>query len=94
MMRQPAREFGHSEEPIQKWEIWSDGRRRSRTICVRLWGDAELSIAARRVGSDGRMAELETFSCDAEHLPKLIQCLTRALAVANKHGLIGTRPND
>jgi hypothetical protein len=93
-MHHPAREFGHTEEPIQKWEIWADGRRRSHTICVRLWGDAELSIAARRVGSDGCMAELDTFSCNVAHLPKLLLCLNRALAVAHKCGLIKTHREE
>jgi hypothetical protein len=73
----------------RKWEFWANGRRRSRTICVRLWPDAaELSIAHRCVGTDGRMSELNTFSCDVEHLPKLVHCLTRAFAVAREHGLI------
>ena len=76
--------MSHPAHDFQKWEFWSDGRRRSRTVCVRLWPDnAELTIAHRSVGTDGR-----TFSCDAEHLPKLLHALTRALAVASKHGLI------
>ena len=73
----------------RKWEFWSDGRRRSRTICVRLWPDSpELSIMQRCVGTDGCMNELNTFWCDAEHLPKLIHSLQRALAVAHDRGLI------
>jgi hypothetical protein len=88
MMRHPVRDFGHSEELVQKWEYWANGRARSRTICIRLWADADLSIAHRAVGSDGRMSELHAFTCNAEHLPKLIQGLTRALAAARKHGLI------
>jgi hypothetical protein len=77
-----------TRDPIQKWEIWSDGRRRSRTICVRLWPDSELTIAHRCVGTDGRMSELNTFSCDVEHLPKLAHSLNRALTVASRRGLI------
>jgi hypothetical protein len=74
--------------PARQWEWWTDGRKRSRTICVRLWpDDAELSIAHRCVGTDGCMCELNSFSCDVEHLPQLIRCLTRALAVTSTHGL-------
>jgi hypothetical protein len=77
---------------VRKWEWWSNGRRRSRTICVRLWPDsAELIISHRGVGTDGRMSELNAFLCGVEHLPKLVHALNRALAVANKHGLI-TQP--
>jgi hypothetical protein len=72
-----------------KWEWWSDGRCRSRTICVRLWSDsAELTISHRGVGTDGRMSELNTFLCDVEHLPKLIHSVQRALVVAHDRGLI------
>src|SRR5215472_13323311 len=71
-----------------KWEWWSNGRRRSRTICVRLWLDsADLTIAQRAVGSDGRMSELNAFSCDAKHLTKLIHALKRALTVTANRGL-------
>jgi hypothetical protein len=77
-----------TRDPVRKWEFWSNGRRRSRTICVRLWADSELSIAQRGVGTDGCMRELNAFSCDVEHLPTLVRCLSRALAVASKHGLI------
>jgi hypothetical protein len=73
----------------RKWEFWSDGRRRRQTICVTLSTDiAELTIAHRAVGTDGRMSELHAFDCNAEHLPKLIQCLSRALRVACERGLI------
>jgi hypothetical protein len=66
-----------------KWEWWTDGRKRSRTICVRLCPDsAELTIAHRTVGTDGRMSELNSLSCAVEQLPKLIHALNRALAVA------------
>jgi hypothetical protein len=41
----------------RKWEFWADGRRRSRTICIRLV-PGELAIAQRCVGTDGRMQEL------------------------------------
>ena len=72
-----------------KWEFWADGRKRSRTICVRLWSDsADLIIAHRSVGTDGCMQELNSFSCDVEHLPKLVHALNRALAVATERGLI------
>jgi hypothetical protein len=78
-----------TNDPVRKWEWWTDGRKRSRTICVRLWpDDAELSITRRCVGTDGCMSELDSFSCAVEHLPQLIRCLTRALAVAGKRGLI------
>jgi hypothetical protein len=78
-----------TSDPIRKWEFWSNGRRRSRTICIRLWPDsADLTIAHRCVGTDGRMSELNTFSCDVEHLPKLAHSLNRALAVASRCGLI------
>jgi hypothetical protein len=73
----------------RKWEIWIDGRKRTRTICVRLWlKSTELIIARRAVGTDGRMSELDHFSCGIEHLPELIGCLNRALVVATEHGLI------
>jgi hypothetical protein len=71
----------------RKWEWWVNGRRRSRTICVRLYR-AELSIAHRCIGSDGCMSELQTFTCDAEHLPKLVHALTHALAEARKDKLL------
>ena len=72
-----------------KWEWWTDGRRRSRTICIRLWPDsAEVSITHRAVGTDGCMSELNSFSCDVEQLPKLIHSLQRALVVAHERGLI------
>jgi hypothetical protein len=73
----------------RKWEWWADGRRRSRTICITLHaGGTDLTIAHRAVGTDGCMSQLHAFTCDLEYLPKLIQCLTRALAVASKYGLI------
>jgi hypothetical protein len=66
-----------------KWEFWTDGRRRSRTICVRLCPDtAELTISHRSIGTSGCMSEINIFACDVEHLPKLIHALNRALAVA------------
>jgi hypothetical protein len=34
------------------------------------------------------MSELNSVSCDVEHLPQLIRCLNRALAVAHEHGFI------
>jgi len=72
-----------------KWEWWTDGRKRSRAICVRLWPDStELTIAHRGVGSDGCMSELNAFLCDVEHLPKLVFALNRALTVAHERGLI------
>jgi len=72
-----------------KWEFWTNGRRRSRTICSTLHpDDNDLTIAHRAVGSDGHMSELNSFSCDVEHLPKLLHGLNRALAVAHKHKLI------
>jgi hypothetical protein len=78
-----------AERDSRKWEWWTDGRKRSRTICVRLWSDStELTIAHRGVGSDGCMSELNAFLCDVEHLPKLLFALNRALAVAHEHGLI------
>jgi len=80
-----TRDLGHTEVPIQKWEFWSNGRRRSRTICITISpGSAQLTIAHRAVGTDGR-SQLHAFTCDLECLPKLIQCLTRA---ASKRGLI------
>ena len=73
----------------RKWEIWVYRPRHARTICVRLWlGSAELTIAHRCIGSNGCMSELNSVSCDVEHLPQLIRCLNRALAVAHEHGLI------
>jgi len=88
------RDLGRTYTPEthdRKWEIWVDGRR--RTLCVRLWlGTAELGIAHRGIGTDGRMSELNTFSCDVEHLPKLVHCLTRALAKARKLGLLKAAP--
>jgi hypothetical protein len=77
-----------------KWEWWTDSRKRSRTICVRLcWPDvADLTIARRGVGTDGRMQELDSFACDIEHLPKLIHSLQRALVVAHDRGLIKQTP--
>jgi hypothetical protein len=78
-----------TNDPIRKWEFWSNGRRRSRTICIRLHGGGtDLTIAHRAVGTDGCMSQLHAFTCDLEHLPKLIQCLTRALAPAYEHGLL------
>jgi hypothetical protein len=84
------REYTQPKVPSdRKWEWWANGRRRSRTICIRLWPDsAELSIAHRSVGTNGCMSELNTFSCDVEHLPKLVHALNRALAVATERGLI------
>jgi hypothetical protein len=86
------RDLGRTYTPEthdRKWEVWVDGRRR----CVRLWlGTAELGIAHRGIGTDGRMSELNTFSCDVEHLPKLVHCLTRALTVALTRGLIKQTP--
>jgi hypothetical protein len=79
-----VREYARPKVPhSDKWEWWTDGRKRSRTICVRLSPDsAELTISHRSVGTNGCMSELNTFSCDVAHLPKLIRTLTRALAVA------------
>jgi hypothetical protein len=72
-----------------KWEWWTDGRKRSHTICVRLCPDtAELTIAHRGVGTDGCMSELNSFACGVGHLPKLIHALNRALTVATARGLI------
>jgi hypothetical protein len=96
MTRDPANflaevlgDLSYREEPIQKWEFWSNGRSRSRTVCIRLFADsAQITIAHRGVGTDGCMSELNTFSCNLEHLPQLVRCLHRALAVANEHGLI------
>jgi hypothetical protein len=77
-----AREFTAPKAPHSgKWEWWTDGRKRSRTICVWL-RSAELTISERGVGADGCMCELNAVSCDVEHLPKLIRTLARALAVA------------
>jgi hypothetical protein len=86
-MLQLMRDFGQREVADCKWEFWSNGRRRSRTICITL-GSAEITIAYRAVGTDGCMSQLHAFSCDIEHLPKLIQLLSRALAVATERGLI------
>ena len=87
-MRDLVRQYT-PETHDRKWEIWIDGRQRTRTLCVRLWlSSTELSIAHRAVGTDGCMSELNTFSCDVEHLPKLIHALNRALEVARSHGLI------
>jgi hypothetical protein len=85
-----VREYTQPKVPHSgKWEWWSDGRRRRRTICVRLWPDtADLTIAYRGVGTDGCMSELNSFSCDVENLPKLIHSLQRALAIAHAHGLV------
>jgi hypothetical protein len=80
-----VRGLSHSEAPIQKWEFWSDGRRRSRTICITLHAD-ELKIAHRAVGTDGCMSQLHDFTCDLESLPQLVLHLNRA--AANKRGLI------
>jgi hypothetical protein len=92
-MRDLARQYT-PETHDRKWEIWIDGRQRTRKLCVRLWlGSTELSIAHRAVGTDGCMSELNTFSCDVEHLPKLVHCLTRALTVALTRGLIKQTPN-
>src|SRR5262249_22036896 len=75
--------------PHPKWEWWTDGRRRSRTICVQLYLDrADLTISRRGVGTDGCMSEFDHFSCDVEHLPQLIRYLNRALAMASEHDLI------
>jgi hypothetical protein len=72
-----------------KWEWWTDGRKRSQTICVWLRPDsAELTVAHRGIGTDGCMCELNAVSCDLEHLPKLAHALNRALAVAIERGLI------
>jgi hypothetical protein len=68
----------------RKWEWWSDGRRRRRTICVNLVG-SDLTIALRAVGTDGCMSTTNALMCDVAHLPKLIRTLTRALAVASSH---------
>jgi hypothetical protein len=81
--------FVKHNDHSNKWEFSSDKRQRSHTICVTLSpADAQVTIAHRAVGTDGCMSQLHAFSCDVEHLPKLIQALTRALALANKHGLI------
>jgi hypothetical protein len=69
------------EMPLRKWEWWSNGRARTRTICVTL-KDNDLVIAHRQVGADGRMSNLNTLLLDVAHLPKLIRTLTRAFAVA------------
>ena len=83
----------HERNNDPKWEWWATGRKRSRTICVRLWpGRGDLTIAHRAVGSDGCMSELNSFSCDVAHLPKLVHCLTRALAKARKLGLLKAAP--
>jgi hypothetical protein len=59
---------------------------------VRLWpNSADLTIAHRCVGT-GRMSELNSFSCDVEHLSKLIHALNRALAVATDCGLLRSKP--
>ena len=76
---------------IRKWEFWTNGRRRARTICVTLHTD-ELVITHRAVGTDGCMSELHAFTCDLERLPKLTQCLSRALAVATSGGLMRVKP--
>jgi hypothetical protein len=79
----------------RKWEWWTDGRRRSRTICITLSVDsARLTIAHRAIGTDGCMSQLHAFRCDLEHLPQLIHCLNRALAVARSHGLINKYRSD
>ena len=70
-----------------KWEFWTNGRRRSRTLCITLYAD-ELVIAHHAVGSDGCMSVLNAISCAVEHLPKLIHALNRALTVANERKLI------
>jgi hypothetical protein len=86
---QLMRDFGQREVAERKWEFWADGRRRSRTICITLRASgAELTIVHRTVGTDGCMSALNAFSCDAEHLPKLIHALNHALAVATERGLI------
>jgi hypothetical protein len=83
-----------TNNPGHKWEWWTDGRKRSRTICVRLWpDDAKLSIAHRCVGTNECMSELNSFSCDVKHLSQLIRCLTRTLVVASTHGLIKQSKN-
>ena len=88
-MIQLMRDFGHHEVAARKWESWSNGRRRSRTICITLSpGSVQLRIAHRAVATSGHMSELHAFTCDLECLPKLIQCLNRALAVAHEHRLI------
>jgi hypothetical protein len=76
--------MGTSEAASRKWEWWSDGRRRRRTICVTM-ADNDLTIALRAVGTDGRMSTTNALLCDVAHLPKLIRVLTRALAVARSH---------
>jgi hypothetical protein len=68
----------------RKWEWWSDGRRRRRTICVTLVGN-DLTIALRAVGTDGRMSSLNALLLDVANLPKLIRTLTRSLAIARSH---------
>ena len=85
-----VREYTQPKAPHSgKWEWWTDGRKRSHTVCIRLCPDsAELTIAHRSVGTDGCMSELNSFSCDIEQLPKLIHALGRALAVARSHRLI------
>ena len=81
------RGLSHPEAPIQKWEFWANGRRRSRTICITLHTD-ELKIAHRAIGTDGSMSQLHDFTCNLESLPQLVLRLNRALAAANKRGLI------
>jgi hypothetical protein len=90
-----TRNFGHREVADRKWEFWRDARRKRRTICITLHaGSAELTIAHRAVGTDDRMSQLHAFTCDVEHLPKLIHCLTRALVVAQSRGLIKQPPKQ
>jgi hypothetical protein len=88
-LAEALRDLGHAEQSLRKWEWWANGRKRSKTICVRLWLDSgRVSIAQRCVGTDGCMTELNTFWCAAEHLPQLLRSINRALTVAHEHGLI------
>jgi len=84
------------EATSRKWEFWSNGRKRSRTVCITLSGDT-LTIAHRAVGTDGCMSSLNALACDVAHLPKLIRVLTRAVARGaqqspNQPGEIGNAP--
>ena len=78
-------------EPL-KWEFCSNGRARSNTIRITLSpglaNDVRLSIGHWGVGNDGRMREIGGFSCDAKHLPKILERLIRALRLARSWKLI------
>jgi hypothetical protein len=92
---QLMRDFGHHEVAARKWEFLSNGRRRSRTICITLHaGGTDLTIAHRAVGTDGRMNELHSFTCDLDCLPQLVLALNRALAVAQSMGSSNKHQSD